>query len=81
MAGRSIGKDTVLHRKHAPDPKPRVEVACLAVRLWHVNNSCSIQQLLQRIAQERPQRTALCSGLPQPPMAAQARLAGLSAND
>ena len=42
-----------------------MEVACLAVRLLHVNNRCTIQQLLQRIAQERPQRTALCSGITQ----------------
>ena len=56
-----------------------MEVACLAVRLLRVNNRCTIQQLLQRIAQERPQRTALCSGITQGSMASQARLAAHSA--
>ena len=75
MAGRSISKDPCLHRKNAPNPKPRVKVACLAVRLLHVNNRCSIQQLLQRIAQECRPRDWPYSGLPPPPMASQARLA------
>ena len=51
-----------------------MEVACPAVRLLHVNNRCSIQQLLQCVAQERRQRDGLCLGLPPPPMAIQASL-------
>ena len=52
-----------------------MEVACLAVRISHVNNCFTVKQLFLLIAQERRQRDGLCLGLPAAPMASQARLA------
>ena len=79
MAGRSSGEHTALHRENAARAKPRVVVACLAVRISHVNNCFTVKQLFLLIAQERRPRDGLCSGLLPPPMASQARLASHSA--
>ena len=50
--------------KTRPDRNHAVEVACLAVRLLHINNRCTVQQLLQCVAQERRPRDGLCSVYP-----------------
>ena len=43
MANRPVWEGPYLHHEHAPAPKPRVVVACLAVRLLHTDNRCTVQ--------------------------------------
>ena len=64
MADRSIVEHTGTHRENAASPKPSVE---MAIRLFHGNNRCIVQQSLQPLAQERRQRDGPCLGLPPPP--------------
>ena len=71
MTDRSIVEYTAIHRENTSSPKPSVE---MAIRLFHGNNRCMVQQSLQPFTQERHPRDGLCLGLPPPPMAAQAPL-------
>ena len=58
VADRSIVEHTGIHREDTSSPKPSVK---MAVRLFHGNNSCIVQQLF---AQERRSRDGPYSGLP-----------------